>query len=68
MSKIYDDLVEKYGHIMLAEDLAKELRMSIGTLRNRNSKGTLPVKTSTQSQRIMCSTAEVAAYLESLHG
>lgn len=60
---VYEDLFKKYGHIMYADDLSKELRIAIGTIRNRNSKGTLPFATSKYGNRIGAKTIDVAKYL-----
>lgn len=61
---IYNDLLNKYGHIMTVFEIAKEMRIAPGTVRNRRSKGTLPFPTTADAQRIKAKTADVARYLE----
>ena len=61
---IYDDLFKKYGHHMGAKDMAAEMRLALGTIRNRNQKGTLPFPTITEGQRIKAKTKDVAKYFE----
>jgi hypothetical protein len=61
---VYDDLFKKYGHHMMARDLAAEMRLALGTIRNRNQKGTLPFPTITEGQRIKAKTKDVAKYFE----
>ena len=61
---IYDDFLSRYGHFMYAKDLAAEMRLALGTIRNRNQKGTLPFPTITEGQRIKAKTKDVAKYFE----
>lgn len=63
MNAVYDDLLAKYGHAMYTSDLAAEMRLSPGTIRNRNAKKSLPFPTVTDGQRIRARTIDVAKWL-----
>ena len=62
--KIYEDLVCRYGHLMYVSDIAKEMKLAVGTIRNRNQKKNLPFPVKTESQRIVVRTKDFADYLE----
>ena len=64
MTETHRALFDKYGARMYAPDIAAEMRLSVGTIRNRRNKENLPFPTTMESQRISCKTSDFAAWLE----
>jgi hypothetical protein len=61
-------LINKYGLRMTFDELAKELRIPVGTLRSKRFYGGLNIKTYSDEPRgrIYADCRDVAAYLDSM--
>ncbi len=57
-------LFDRYGAILDLTDLAKVMRMQIGTVKNKLSEGTFPIRTYKLGRRRVADVRDVAGYLD----